>query len=691
MSEGSSDESSELLAHGNWEPDGNPNNGQMFGEIYESLDNSRQEIRLLILHPPSGNDPIVSCTLSHAALEPGIDSAVPTYEALSYVWGEPDFSSPILLNGKSFFVTPSLHYILSSIRLQRRTRVLWVDALCINQSDPEERIQQVALMRKIYSCCERDIAWLDPMIGKGVKSRDIYRDLEKLADKEERIRKGIEFMQKIIQKDSETLKTLQDFYRESDFFVKNSDQLLMRDLFRRPTLWKRLWVMQELSLAPQVTLMCNGAELDWSSLAAFFKDEPYFDAFHTLRSHAPFYYLHFNDIFIPAKLIEDQRRLSSGATGERSSRLIDVLARFRAMESTDPRDKIYGLLGLVTENHGIRVDYSKSLSKAYEEVTLSLINLSGDLDVLCQSLFERKGGPQALHQVDSAESQGDKLPSWTVEFDLKPRDCVSVLFAQRNIFNAGAKHCETPCRLVGPAKTILALKGSFLGCVGPILQVEERHNRVEDIMELYLGEDAFQRSQSQLYAPKIGSGHIPTSETAFQAFWRTLVIDCIAPPRMRRLRKAEIEALDVENRRWVSERHINILTYRINNYEHYSRSAFSYDLGENFDFTEVDKAIHRVSTGTASVGHAIDDFIFATTENGLFLLTRPHVQQGDVVAVLEGGKVPLVLRKTKSRDDQGGLETYNIVCSTYVHGFMDGEAETGVAEGWLKKQDILIA
>ncbi|KAJ4253750.1 hypothetical protein NW762_010144 [Fusarium torreyae] len=690
MPGGVSNKLSELPGHHHQELDSTPDHGKMFSKIYKSLDNSRQEIRLLTLHQPLDDDPTVSCTLSHVALGPATDSVVPAYEALSYVWGEPDFSAPILLNGKLFSITPSLHHILSALRLRGQSRPLWVDAVCINQSDPEERKQQVALMRKIYSYCKRDIAWLDPMIGKDVKSRDIYMDKKTLADKEGRIKEGMEFMQKIIQKDSETLKTLQDYYRKSDFFLKKSDQLLMRDLFRQPTLWKRLWVMQELSLAPQVTLMCSEAELNWDSLAAFFKDEPYFDAFHTSRSHAQFYYYQFSDIFIPSKLIEDQRRLSSGAIGERSSRLTDVLTRFRAMESTDPRDKIYGLLGLVTENHGIEVDYSKPLNKVYEEVTLSLINMSGELDVLCQSLFERRGGPRALYQIDSEGPQRDKHPSWTVEFDLKPEDSVSVLFAQRNIFNAGPKHCETPCRLVGPTKNILALKGSILGSIGPILQVEEHYNRVEDLMKLYLGEDAFQRSQSQIYAPKIGSSHTSTSETTFRAFWRTLVLDCIAPPRMRRLRKAEIEALDVENRNWVSEGQVHILTYRIDDYEHYSRSAFSYDPGENFDFTEVDNAVHRVSTGRASAGYSTNDFMFATTENGLFLLARPHVQQGDVVAVLDGGKVPMVLRKSESKDDQGGLETYNIVCPTYVHGFMDGEAESGVTEGWLKKQDILI-
>lgn len=545
-------------------------------------------------------------------------------------------------------------------------------------------------MREIYSDCERGIAWLDPMIGKEVKSKDIYNN-PKLAKQERRVGKGMELMNGITQKNPQTLKTIQDEYREVGFRLRESAQYSLRSLFEEPTLWKRLWVMQELSLAPRLTLMCTEGELSWDSLTTLFKDEPYFDAFHMHSSHGSGYYKDFSEVFIPIKLIEDQRRLLRQA-GETSSRLMDVLVRFREMESTNPRDKIYGLLGLVTENHGIEVDYTKPVSELYRQTMISLINLSGNLDIICQNPFERKEGPRALQQDDGTQAGRYEIPSWVAEFSAKHCDCVGVIFAQRNIFNAGLKHCETPCRLLGSKNDILALRGTIMGVVGPILEDRSLNNGAEDIMKLYLGENALLHPQKHLYAPDFGDRHLSTGETAIRAFWRTLVKDCTVPPRMRRLRKAEIESLDSANRDLLSQKEINIQSYRIRDTKHYSRSAFSYDPGEGFDFDEADNEVGIAFVGRSWLSYATDDFMFAVTDNGLFMLTRPHAREGDVVVVLDGGKIPMVLRKVDSkRDHEGAGEVYKIVCSTYAHGFMDSEAEIGVSEGWLKKQDILIA
>ncbi|KAI1069164.1 hypothetical protein LB507_006120 [Fusarium sp. FIESC RH6] len=252
---------------------------------YEQLDSTRHEIRLLTLHPASDENDQICCFLSHAELNPENVSAAPVYEALSYVWGEPIFSEPILLNDQEFFITPSLKYALSCLRYKTESRVLWVDAVCINQSDIEERNQQVAMMREIYSRCQRDIAWIDPMIGRSFDSSQVAHS--KLRDEgEEGIRKGMELMQKITARDSRTLKDLQNIPDTDGYFLDYGPQGHLLAVFDRPTIWKRLWVMQELSLAPRLTLVCKNAELDWDCLSALLKDEPYFDAFHMYRSHA---------------------------------------------------------------------------------------------------------------------------------------------------------------------------------------------------------------------------------------------------------------------------------------------------------------------------------------------------------------------------------------------------------------------
>lgn len=645
-------------------------------KIYKPLDTQIQEIRLLTLHPSSDDNDGIHCTLSHISLNPSSLSGIPAYEALSYVWGEPDFTECITLNDHPFFITPSLRYILASLRLEAQTRLLWADAICINQLDVKERNTQVAAMREIYSNCARDVAWLDPMIGKDYKSSDIYGN-PKLHKRERKIKTGMELMFDITQKNPQTLKTLQDYYRESQFGLNTTAQRSLRSLFEKPTLWRRLWVMQELSLAPRVTLMCKGAELQWDQLTALFRDEPYFDAFHMhTSSHMHSYYEEFSEVFVPIKLIEDQRRLLS-----QESKLMDVLVRFRATESTNPKDKIYGLLGLVTEDHGIQIDYSKSIRDLYKQTTVSLINMSGNLDIVCQNPFERKGESSGLQQDPDTPA----MPSWVAEFDAKRQDCVPLIFAQRNIFNASTKRCQRPCRLLGSGEDILVIEGTILGTVGPILENGTPDGtEAQDTMRLYLNDKALSHPQDHLYKTRFGDKTISTGETSIRAFWRTLVKDCTLPPRMRRLRPAEIENLDFHNQEALAKEEEQVQTYQLRLGGLYSRSAFSYDPGDDFDYSNVDSKTVIVP---ARMIHETHDLMFAVTDNGLYFLARPRVRQGDVVAVLDGGRLPMVLRKVEHE----GLEnTFNAVCSAYVHGFMDGEADTGVNEGWLKKQDILL-
>lgn len=149
----------------------NPNDTMMdeatSKSIYKPLDVTKEEIRLLVLHPPLVADSTLRCSLLHTGFASHSIYAptVPPYEALSYVWGDPNFCIPIWLNDTEVWLTPNLAYALSTLRLECGDRVLWVDALCINQLDIAERAHQVTLMRKIYSRCERDLAWVGPTLG----------------------------------------------------------------------------------------------------------------------------------------------------------------------------------------------------------------------------------------------------------------------------------------------------------------------------------------------------------------------------------------------------------------------------------------------------------------------------------------------------------------------------------------------
>jgi hypothetical protein len=82
------------------------------------------------------------------------------YEALSYVWGSTDNPSMIYINGCVLKVTSNLHAALSRLRLQRFERILWVDAICIDQENNTEKEQQIWLMSEIYGQAKNVIVWL---------------------------------------------------------------------------------------------------------------------------------------------------------------------------------------------------------------------------------------------------------------------------------------------------------------------------------------------------------------------------------------------------------------------------------------------------------------------------------------------------------------------------------------------------
>ncbi|ORX92930.1 heterokaryon incompatibility protein-domain-containing protein, partial [Clohesyomyces aquaticus] len=126
----------------------------MSSVLHTTLDTQRREIRLLALLPGECTDP-VSCQLHIDSLD-----REPLYEALSYVWGDSNEHRTILLDETEFPVTDNLYAALRRLRNRREKRVIWVDQLCINQSDLVERGHQVGLMESVYSKTFRALFWL---------------------------------------------------------------------------------------------------------------------------------------------------------------------------------------------------------------------------------------------------------------------------------------------------------------------------------------------------------------------------------------------------------------------------------------------------------------------------------------------------------------------------------------------------
>lgn len=125
--------------------------------LYNLVDVETKEIRLLTVAAGAG-DEVLRCSLKHVKLSDS--STRESYETVSYAWGNPNDRTPIYIDGRLVDIPSSAHRALRRMQNPSRERTLWIDAVCINQSDKVERSNQVALMSEVYSSSAGNLVWL---------------------------------------------------------------------------------------------------------------------------------------------------------------------------------------------------------------------------------------------------------------------------------------------------------------------------------------------------------------------------------------------------------------------------------------------------------------------------------------------------------------------------------------------------
>jgi len=145
---------------------------------YSTLSREPDSIRLLRLMPNRNNEAIIRCELFQYALQES-DKATYPYEALSYVWGGSDKPQSIFIGNQYLAVTVNLHAALLRLRDHDIARIIWVDAVCINQEDDKEKTHQVQSMAQIYGKASRVIVWL----GERADDSDVALEVIRAAGK----------------------------------------------------------------------------------------------------------------------------------------------------------------------------------------------------------------------------------------------------------------------------------------------------------------------------------------------------------------------------------------------------------------------------------------------------------------------------------------------------------------------------
>lgn len=330
--------------------------------VYSKLDKTSNTIRLIDLLSALHSDGRLQCDMNIVSLDNS-----PSYEALSYMWGEADLQPhAIWVNGRLVNVRQNLEHAL--IALQKRPgspRYLWVDALCINQENIEERNHQVGLMGNIYRCAEVVLVWLG--------DNDLISHFNKLTAETESC-----YHPDILRYISNrNLYSIHGFLVKEDvwahFSTRGNDYAWnSRAYVSSLPYWQRLWIVQEICLATEIQLFYGDSTCSWND---FFSVIEHVNIDDPSWPHLPFSV----EKHKAADLISQSaaRRLAlARGRGNSSQKLWTLINLFKNSQCQDPRDKVYSLLSLSNDikDGEIEVDYSKSLFEVWEDVVQYYVN-----------------------------------------------------------------------------------------------------------------------------------------------------------------------------------------------------------------------------------------------------------------------------------------------------------------------------
>ena len=614
--------------------------------LYQTLDPLRREIRLLEIHGGMFHEKL-RCTLRTVSLE-----EIPVYEALSYNWGDGRTRTFITLQGLGMNVTVNLKLALQHLRRPNRPRVVWADAVCINQEDNVEKSSQVAIMGDIYRKASNVIAWLGEASYISDLGIDTFKGLGVSNSKHW---------------DPEGHDSVDPKY------LTHEAILGMIDIMER-SWWRRIWTVQESILGSKFSFLCGTEELPceylFTAAVNYFRHTPYCCYGHWGKKPENIL-LKMNEYMDIANIIRKCRGQTENLD------LQGLIAGNRMRQCANARDKVYGLLGLDKEEYNGEIvpDYSKSIAKVFEETAINLLHRPPGGYSLFSLILPRK-------DEESNKSLATSLPSWVPDWtavgSIDDFLHMDNRMACLDIYCAGGRPLRAPGypgngRLECSAVIMATISELSVPC-SPEIPLEEN---------VYLNWRRFLRVDED---PDRSYPFVKTTEIAphiermpiSEAYRLTLCSSAVKlhdPAQRRRIGytapkyHSSVRAVlpdstvvdTLDDYRLLHD----IWLHMVNGTEP--------QLKHNITLSEVAGYNQSISSSTNLRR------LFLTGGNvGLMGLAPIHARHGDVVAVIDGAYVPVILRKAKGLgsflDKTRGRGTrWHLVGDAYVQGVMDGE------------------
>ncbi|KAL7898336.1 heterokaryon incompatibility domain-containing protein [Trichoderma sp. TUCIM 5745] len=558
---------------------------------YQQLPKDNDEtrsIRLLHLRPGSPGEP-VNCSIVHQNL-----CDKPDFEALSYCWG--DAANPLRIYvGRHYIdVTQNLHDALLKLRDKKKTKTLWIDAICINQDDLAERSQQVTIMKQIYQEARKTVVWLGPENGDTARAFELIPYLMAV------FRDAFQGMPRPISNDFHVLRhpAILRVYQQLQLF-EAFVQLEQRPYF------SRVWIIQELVVSQnKVVLFWGEHSVSWEEYLIATWTFACFKIQKPNRGKPLGNFLHLIGPVIEMAV--------SNIT------LISLLDRYRQQESTDPRDKVFALLGIADSQDvsslGCKVDYNMTAMEVYIALAKSYIQRDGNFDIL----------GYVKHGANVA-GLPSWVPDWTNQGEMAINLRTLVMYGiSFNHHSGGDKDCG--------ASVLSGLLGEPWGnncCNAHVLETIAGLAEKNDYIAGGTALDA-------LFITQFAGSPKPVYDK-LQRRLHEVWEEAKSHPSQKGIR-GSVTISTVEGQK---EKKINL------------RPVDVRETGE----TE--------ALLTASLKYALKRR-FATTRKGYFALVPEKSAVGDTIAILKGGNYPFVLRARG--------QSWSLVGECYVHGVMNGEA-----------------
>ncbi len=337
------------------------------------------QIRLFVLFPAEKDDDTIQGETDTVALV-----EKPQYEAVSYRWGDPNDTEIILLSGQPSHVTTVLHAALRRLRLQDKPRLLWIDQLCIDQDNNEEKINQVRMMKNIYQSCSQCLIWFGE-VQEHVKLEDAHAAVELI---------------KYLANEVENPVAL----RSDDDFARIMKAIKSISVCSQPW-WERVWTLQEAVLPERKVIVWGSEKFSWAYLSPF--RSGWFTREYHLRlseykksDHRD--YLH--EIFLYALW-------TNGTFQPYPSGLLRLILIWRQKrDATNPKDKVFGYTGLFERGSMPYIEacnYETPVATLYSATTLDLIANNGLLPLMMNPRLEK-------------ERRTPDMPSWAMDLKAIP-------------------------------------------------------------------------------------------------------------------------------------------------------------------------------------------------------------------------------------------------------------------------------